>query len=101
MIDADPARRLVRRGRIVSRIDVGAKVVTRHAIERLRPKDIFGWHLLGLVKPTPDCRLRHIEVARHLAVGTRNVAALDKGLISSERRHHGAGYTCSYNAVNT
>lgn len=76
-----------RRGQ-VARIDVGAQVVARNAVEALRGEDVLGGHLLRLVDPAPDFRLGFPQVACEGAVGPCSITASEQGFMTGESFGH-------------
>lgn len=97
MIDAGPAR-----GRLehFDRVDIGAKMITWHAVKAFGGKHVLGRQLFRLINPSPYLRLWHAQVARHLAIASCTIAAEAKRFVTGEFFIHEATYTEAYRVVN-
>lgn len=61
------------------RIDIGAQMMTRHAIKPFDSEHKFGGHLLGLIEPAPHRGLGSAEIASELRLASCCLNGCEEG----------------------
>lgn len=72
----------------IDRVDIGAKMMTKHTSRRFGAQDEFGGELLGLVQPPPDGGLGYAEVRGHFLLRAE--------MVSHHRERFEAGGRCCH-----
>ncbi len=85
-VDGDPAH--IGCGRVIARIDIGAKIMPGDAGCCLDRQDVFSWQALGALQPFPNGGGGHIADARQLGLGAKFLDAAGESFVWGKWINH-------------